>query len=157
MSSASARLSRLNPGGWARIRQHKWAKIHGHSHTKPIGQGTGLGLSQVYGFVRQSGGIVRLESAPGQGTTVRLCLPQQEPVNTAQGPNTAPAPGEAQPGQAVLLVDDEDIVRAAVAERLRELGYRALEAANGPAALRHLGKRCGDRPLALPLGMQTAQ
>jgi PAS domain S-box-containing protein len=106
--------------------------------TKPIGQGTGLGLSQVYGFVRQSGGIVRLESESGKGTTVRLCLPQQEQVNTAQGPNTAPAPGEAQLGQAVLLVDDEDIVRAAVAERLRELGYRVLEAADGPVALRHL-------------------
>ena len=46
--------------------------------TKPLGQGTGLGLSQVYGFVRQSGGIVRLESTPGRGTTVRICLPQHE-------------------------------------------------------------------------------
>jgi PAS domain S-box-containing protein len=129
--------------------------------TKPIGQGTGLGLSQVYGFVRQSGGIVRLESALGQGTTVRLCLPQQEPVNAAEGPNTAPAPGEAQPGQAVLLVDDEDIVRAAVAERLRELGYRVLETADGPAALHLLdGGTCVDMlvtDVGLPNGMNGRQ
>ena len=103
--------------------------------TKPLGQGTGLGLSQVYGFVRQSGGVVRLESTPGRGTTVRVFLPQCAQGTVAEGAGTAPAPHEAGPGQAVLLVDDEDIARSAVAERLRELGYRVLEAADGPAAL----------------------
>jgi CheY-like chemotaxis protein len=82
-------------------------------------------------------------------------------VNTSEDANTAPAPGEAQPGQAVLLVDDEDIVRAAVAERLRELGYRALEAADGPAALRLLdGRACVDMlvtDVGLPNGMNGRQ
>jgi PAS domain S-box-containing protein len=103
--------------------------------TKPLGHGTGLGLSQVYGFVRQSGGLVRLESAPGQGTTVRLCLPQHERAEAVEGPSAAAAPEAAGTGRAVLLVEDEDIARQAAAERLRELGYRVLEAADGPAAL----------------------
>jgi PAS domain S-box-containing protein len=103
--------------------------------TKPQGQGTGLGLSQVYGFVRQSGGLVRLESRPGQGTTVRLCLPQTLPVAAAERPAEAPPPARAGAHRSVLLVDDERIAREAMAERLRELGYRVLEAADGPAAL----------------------
>ncbi len=104
--------------------------------TKPLGHGTGLGLSQVYGFVHQSGGVVRLESAPGKGTTVRILLPQRAQAIAAESA-VAPsaAPNEAGPGQAVLLVEDEYIVRASAAERLRELGYRVLEAADGPAAL----------------------
>ena len=58
--------------------------------TKPLGHGTGLGLSQVYGFVRQSGGLVRIESTPGKGTTVRICLPQHELVCLEEGPGAAP-------------------------------------------------------------------
>jgi PAS domain S-box-containing protein len=103
--------------------------------TKPLGQGTGLGLSQVYGFVRQSGGLVRLESTPGRGTTVRLCLPQSLPVAAGEWAADAPAPARAGAHRSVLLVDDERIAREAAAERLRELGYRVLEAADGPAAL----------------------
>jgi PAS domain S-box-containing protein len=106
--------------------------------TKPVGQGTGLGLSQVYGFVRQSGGLVRLESAPGQGTIVRLYLPRQEQAETAGHQAPAPALEQAGAGQTVLLVDDEDAVRGPAAERLRELGYQVLEAADGPATLRLL-------------------
>ncbi len=100
--------------------------------TKPLGQGTGLGLSQIYGFVRQSGGVVRLESAPGQGTTVRIFLPRHKP---------APA-DEAEEGDGasdvVLLVEDEEELRQTVAEWLRDLGYRVLEAPDGAAALRLL-------------------
>ena len=103
--------------------------------TKPLGHGTGLGLSQVYGFVRQSGGVVRLESAPGSGTTVHILLPQYALATVAEGIGAALAPHAAGPGQAVLLVEDEDIVRSIAAERLRELGYHVLEAADGPAAL----------------------
>ncbi|MFC7694206.1 ATP-binding protein [Paeniroseomonas aquatica] len=103
--------------------------------TKPQGHGTGLGLSQVYGFARQSGGLVRLQSAPGEGTTVRLCLPQHERVETAEGQSAAAAPETAGTDMAVLLVDDDDTGREAAAERLRELSYRVLEAADGPAAL----------------------
>ncbi|MDB5374992.1 MAG: hypothetical protein JWP04_3634, partial [Belnapia sp.] len=103
--------------------------------TKPLGHGTGLGLSQVYGFVRQSGGLVRLESASGKGTSVRLYLPQHQQVEAVDGPGAAEAPETAGIDQAVLLVDDDDTGRQATAERLRELGYRVLEAADGPAAL----------------------
>jgi signal transduction histidine kinase len=129
--------------------------------TKPLGHGTGLGLSQVYGFVRQSGGVVRLESAPGSGTTVRVCLPQHAGADMVEGPGAAPAPNEAGPGQAVLLVDDEDIARQAAAERLRELGYRVLEAADGPAALHLLdgGARVDMlvTDVGLPNGMNGRQ
>jgi len=108
--------------------------------TKPIGQGTGLGLSQLYGFVRQSGGIVRLHSAPGRGTAVRLYLPRHGAANgTGQdGPGAASDAPQAAAGEVVLLVEDEADVRTAVAEHLRDLGYRVLEAGDGPAALRLL-------------------
>ncbi len=108
--------------------------------TKPIGQGTGLGLSQLYGFVRQSDGVVRLDSAPGQGTTIRLYLPRHDP---AQGREELPALAAAAPegagqGGTVPLVEDEAGVRAVAAEHLRDLGYTVLEAGDGPAALRLL-------------------
>jgi CheY-like chemotaxis protein len=129
--------------------------------TKPLGQGTGLGLSQVYGFVRQSGGIVRLESAPGRGTTVRVCLPQHARVVMVKESGAASAPNTAEPGQAVLLVDDESLAREAAAERLRELGYRVLEAADGPAALHLLdgGARIDMlvTDVGLPNGMNGRQ
>ena len=105
--------------------------------TKPTGQGTGLGLSQVYGFVRQSDGFVRLESAAGRGTTVQVCLPQHEQMNVVEGPGIV-ALRENQSNWTVLLVDDENIVREAVAAHLRELGYHVLEAPDGPTALRFL-------------------
>ncbi|HEV7265292.1 MAG TPA: PAS domain S-box protein [Falsiroseomonas sp.] len=129
--------------------------------TKPQGHGTGLGLSQVYGFVRQSGGVVRLESTPGMGTTVRVRLPQHARADTVEGASAAQAPVEAGPDQAVLLVDDEDVAREAVAERLRELGYRVLEAADGPAALHLLdgGARIDMlvTDVGLPNGMNGRQ
>jgi PAS domain S-box-containing protein len=103
--------------------------------TKPLGHGTGLGLSQVYGFVRQSGGLIRIESAPGEGTSVRLCLPQHEQAEAVDGPSVIAMPEAVGTDRAVLLVDDDDTGREAAAERLRELGYRVLEAADGPAAL----------------------
>ena len=98
--------------------------------TKPLGQGTGLGLSQLYGFVRQSGGVVRLESAPGRGATVRIFLPRHEPADDAGKGDEA--------SDVVLLVEDEDGLRQSEAEWLRERGYRVLEAPDGAAALRLL-------------------
>ena len=129
--------------------------------TKPIGHGTGLGLSQLYGFVRQSGGLVRLDSAPGRGTTVRLHLPRHHGREAA--PHAEPDREEAVAGGGgtVLLVEDEDSVRAVAAERLRELGYEVLEADDGPAALRLL--RPGRRvdllvtDVGLPGGMNGRQ
>ncbi len=106
--------------------------------TKPLGQGTGLGLSQVYGFVQQSNGVVQLESAPGKGTTVRLCLCRHDQAAVTAGESVDPAPDHARIGETVLLVDDEAGVRQTASEHLRELGYRVLEAEDGPSALRAL-------------------
>jgi len=104
--------------------------------TKPIGQGTGLGLSQCYGFVRQSGGFVRLDSTPGQGTTVRLYLPRHGTAGAEAAQQAQRAEPERVAVQGtVLLVEDDEDVRALAAEWLRELGYRVLEAADGSAAL----------------------
>jgi signal transduction histidine kinase len=106
--------------------------------TKPVGQGTGLGLSQVYGFVRQSGGFVRLDSEPGRGTTVRLYLPRHRGTGGDQETAMAAVPA-AQAAAAfagtVLLVDDEDGVRFMVAEALRDQGCLVIEASDGPSAL----------------------
>jgi PAS domain S-box-containing protein len=129
--------------------------------TKPLGQGTGLGLSQVYGFVRQSGGVVRLESTYGSGTTVRICLPQHKRVEMGEAPGAAAEPDKAVHRFAVLLVDDEDVAREIMAERLSELGYRVLEAADGPAALHLLdGGAHADMlvtDVGLPNGMNGRQ
>ena len=110
--------------------------------TKPLGQGTGLGLSQMHGFVGQSGGFVRLESRPGQGTTVRLYLPRRH-VGTAAAPGQAPAPSsrptiEPVLAGTVLVVEDEDAIRALVVEAVQSLGCRVIEAADGPSGLRLL-------------------
>ena len=108
--------------------------------TKPLGQGTGLGLSMIYGFARQSGGQVRIYSELGQGTSVSLYLPRY--LGDAGLVEQAPAAAgltRAQKGQTVLVVDDEPTVRMLVIEVLEELGYAALEAADGAAGLRILG------------------
>jgi len=107
--------------------------------TKPIGMGTGLGLSMVYGFVRQSGGQARIYSEPGQGTMVCLYLPRHhgaaEEVDALGELTDAP---HAEQGETVLVVDDEPTVRMLVTEVLGDLGYTAIEAADGPAGLRVL-------------------
>ena len=107
--------------------------------TKDFGQGTGLGLSQVYGFIKQSGGHVVLDSEPGAGTTVSLYLPQLagvglEPLRP-EAVESLPAGTSA---ETILLVEDDEQVRANAMELLRELGYNVIEAADGPAALRIL-------------------
>ncbi len=123
--------------------------------TKPLGQGTGLGLSQIYGFVRQSGGVVQIETAPGKGTTVRLCLPFHE-LDPENGTDAL-----AHNGRTVLLVEDQQDVREMTAEQLREVGYRVLEAENGAAALRLV--QAGTRldllvsDIGLPGGMNGRQ
>src|SRR5438309_482361 len=105
--------------------------------TKPSGQGTGLGLSMVYGFARQSGGIAKIESAPGAGTTVCIYLPRHTGTVDEQRTPAGVAPEEASAphGETVLVVEDEGIVRNLTVDLLRELGYRVLEAEEGRAAL----------------------
>jgi len=104
--------------------------------TKPIGQGTGLGLSMIYGFAKQSGGQVRIESSEGEGTTVSIFLPRHlgEADHDDGAPQDAGAP-VAGAGETVLVVDDEPSVRMLVTDLLRELGYTALEAADGAGGL----------------------
>ena len=106
--------------------------------TKPIGEGTGLGLSMVYGFARQSGGQVRLYSEVGRGSTVSLYLPRHLQEARAEEIEPASAPGAAGRGEVVLVVDDEAPIRLLVAEVLTEAGYTALQAEDGPTALRLL-------------------
>jgi PAS domain S-box-containing protein len=97
--------------------------------TKPLGQGTGLGLSMVYGFVRQSGGQLRIYSEIGHGTTMCLYLPRHHgQAEIADAPVAAAPRQRAQAGQTVLVVDDEPTVRMLVTDVLQELGHTALEA-----------------------------
>jgi PAS domain S-box-containing protein len=107
--------------------------------TKPIGMGTGLGLSMIYGFARQSDGHVQLSSVEGQGTLVRLYLPRRdgEPAEDLPRLELRAAP-RAGSGETVLVVDDEALVRTLVTEVLEELGYTAIEAADGAAGLKVL-------------------
>ncbi|WP_428309454.1 PAS domain S-box protein [Hydrocarboniphaga sp.] len=105
--------------------------------TKPIGQGTGLGLSMIYGFTRQSDGYARIYSDAGQGTTVKLYLPRfLGEAGAAAAEPVADAQVSAAPGRTILVVEDERVVRNLVVEVLSDLGYRVLEAADGPSALK---------------------
>ena len=104
--------------------------------TKPLGQGTGLGLSMVHGFVLQSGGEIRIDSAPGEGTQVHLYLPRHRltpvasaPVAAALEPNL---PGR---GETILVVDDEPTIRALLVDVMTAQGYQVLEAADAATAL----------------------
>jgi signal transduction histidine kinase len=109
--------------------------------TKPPGAGSGLGLSQVFGTARQSGGDVQIDSAPGQGTTVSVFLPR---TSAAVEEPTPAAAEEARASRAlVLAVDDDEAVRGTTAAILQSLGYRVVEAASGEAALDILTRQRG--------------
>jgi PAS domain S-box-containing protein len=128
--------------------------------TKPVGHGTGLGLSQVYGFVKQSGGHVKIYSEVGQGTTVKIYLPRLASAAVAEEEAEFPTP-EGQSEETILVVEDDDDVRTYSVEILRELGYRVVEAHDGPSALRLL-ERQGRVDLlftdvVLPGGISGAQ
>jgi PAS domain S-box-containing protein len=105
--------------------------------TKEVGKGSGLGLSMVYGFVKQSRGHVRISSEPGRGTTVRLYLPRADGPTLAEPVRrpTGPAPGGS---ERILLVEDDDLVRSYVERQLRSMGYSVVSARNGPEALEQL-------------------
>ena len=111
--------------------------------TKDVGHGTGLGLSQVYGFVKQSGGNVKLYSEPGQGTTVKIYLPRLPAGQEVEAAPEVAVVTEVSGGDAsevVLVVEDEDSVRAHSVDMLGELGYRVYEASTGAAALQVLAQ-----------------
>ena len=101
--------------------------------TKPFGQGSGLGLAMVQGFVHQSGGQVQIESMPGKGTSIRLLLPATLPAKADSAAD--PAETEVAAGGRVLLVEDDPDVRAIVRDQINALGYAVLEAENGQEAV----------------------
>src|SRR5882672_1204534 len=102
--------------------------------TKEVGKGTGLGLSMVYGFAKQSGGSMQIRSEPGRGTVVKLYFPR---VGAPQLRDAPPTAGSAAPAgsETILVVEDDDMVRAYVERQLKELGYRVIVARDGRAAL----------------------
>jgi signal transduction histidine kinase/CheY-like chemotaxis protein len=108
--------------------------------TKDVGHGTGLGLSQVYGFVKQSGGHVKIYSEVGQGTSVKIYLPRLHAAEEKDElvPEPRAAPSRSYASETILVVEDEDDVRTHAKEILNELGYRTLEADTGRRALQIL-------------------
>ncbi|HEY5801939.1 MAG TPA: response regulator, partial [Burkholderiaceae bacterium] len=112
--------------------------------TKGVGQGTGLGLSQVYGIAQQSGGIAHIDSKLGVGTTVEMWLPLASAAEFAE-PDAAPAPASyAVEDIRVLVVEDDDEVRQFMVESLEYLGYTVAQAESGPAGLAKLAESRHD-------------
>ena len=116
--------------------------------TKEQGRGTGLGLSMVYGTVEQSGGAIVTQSAPGNGTVMRIYLPWV--------PGTSPdidaaSEGDAAPGgtESILLVEDERVIRDLTRHFLADAGYTVLDAGNGAEALERLARHAGPLDLLL--------
>ncbi|MFJ4457561.1 PAS domain-containing protein [Pseudomonas sp. NPDC089392] len=131
--------------------------------TKPMGQGTGLGLSMTYGFVRQSGGQLRVLSVLGEGTRIELLLPRhhEQPAASAAKPRRTLLENSSTAAQRILLIEDQTALRLVVCEVLEELGYLVDAFENGPAALAHLQN--GERPdlllsdIGLPGGLNGRQ
>src|SRR5271157_4522191 len=111
--------------------------------TKPTGAGTGLGLSMVYGFVKQSGGNIQIYSEVGRGTSVRVFLPLAESVVASAAPTAVQAPEADLPqgSETILVVEDDPRLRRVLSKRLRSLGYEIIEADSGAAAMAHLATR----------------
>ncbi len=104
--------------------------------TKGLAHGTGLGLSQVYGFMRQSGGHAKIDSEPGVGTTVKLYQPRHAGEADPRGAPQPQALPMGEPGVTILVVEDQEQVRHVTVDAVKELRYRVLEAEGGAAALR---------------------
>ena len=136
-------IAEISPGEWVCLavsdtgtgmteeaRQHIFEPFF---TTKPVGEGTGLGLAQVYGIIRQHEGYIGVETEAGKGTTFRIYLPASEAEEEAVAEKvSAPLRGK---GETILLVEDKGTLRAAGQSLLESLGYRVLTAANGREAL----------------------
>ena len=110
--------------------------------TKSVDAGTGLGLSQVYGFIKQSGGHIKIYSESGEGTTVKIYLPRYTGKVTAdEGEALESGDVEGRTGETILIVEDDADVRTFLVEALRELNYRTLSAADAQAALRIIDQK----------------
>lgn len=125
--------------------------------TKPDGHGTGLGLSQVYGFVKQTGGHVKLYSEPGVGTTAKIYFPRAAESDRASPRLTHQRKSDqipvARPGETVLVVEDDEDVRAYTVGSLRELGYAVFEAVDAASALEIVEREAGIHLLFTDLGL----
>jgi PAS domain S-box-containing protein len=146
LDSEAARRETVEPGDYIRIQvkdtgQGMTPEVMAKAFepfftTKPSGQGTGLGLAMIYGFIKQSGGNVRIDSQVGHGTAITLLLPRHlDPVVESPVPETPHGMPRAQEGQTVLVVEDEAAVRMIVLEVLSELGYTAFEAGDAEQAI----------------------
>lgn len=123
--------------------------------TKPLGRGTGLGLSMVYGFVTQSGGHLAIDSNPGHGSTVKIYLPRFIREETRDAP-AMEVPKGAQPsakGETILVVEDDEGVRRSSVESLREMGYEVLEAGDAMEGVRLIVDRGGIDLLFTDVGL----
>ena len=116
--------------------------------TKQVGQGTGLGLSTVYGLVKQHGGLVEVDSRPGEGTTVRIYLPRcdEQPAEAAPRPQE---PSAFVGGETVLVVDDEETIAKLVSRHLADVGYEVLTATSAAQAERIFAEHGGQVSLLL--------
>jgi len=117
--------------------------------TRPQGEGTGLGLSMVYGAVKNHGGAVTLDSEPGRGTEVTVWLPALEPVHGSPPPVRTSSQALTKGEGTVLLVDDEETVRAVTAQLLQRLGYQVIRAQHGGEALEIYRERAAEIDLVL--------
>ncbi len=113
--------------------------------TKESGKGSGLGLSLVYGFIKQSGGHIEVDSTPGAGTSIRLYLPVDSSGEAAERPTSA-RPGFTGGNETILVVEDDDDVRSVAAAFLRRLGYRVLQSGDATRALECIDT---DQPIDL--------
>ncbi|MBI2586228.1 MAG: response regulator [Rhodospirillales bacterium] len=108
--------------------------------TKEIGKGTGLGLSMVYGFVKQSGGYIKIYSEPGEGTVIKMYLPQAKGDDASAAEPDAVEAAVGGP-ETILVVEDDPEVRQTTVALLEELSYQVIEAPNGPSALKLLDRQ----------------
>jgi PAS domain S-box-containing protein len=150
VSEADARLMELRPGNYVLICMSDTGigmapevlqrAFDPFFTTKPLGQGTGLGLSQVFGFVKQSEGHIKMYSRQGHGTTVKIYLPKLDAIQSMSEIIPTPSPAEHARKETILVVEDTDSVRAFSTDMLRDFGFNVLEAVDASEALSILDK-----------------